>query len=389
MADAARQHLDPITVLVADDEDNVRDVLSAVVASDSGLRLVGAVEEAEAAIQLAAAEQPDVALVDVRMPGGGGLRAAREIARHSPPTRVVAISAYEDVDTVLAMLRAGARTYVAKSDSTDEILRAIHRVVEQAEGPSTEVDRVVRAFDDWKDHEVRRPSLVELRRARLEKALQPGVLSARLHPVVDLASAAVVGAEAVPACEGRTSENPDSWFADAQTIGMLPRMELAVVRLAVRLIDGIPDHAWLALRLSPATLESPELMEAIEGVPADRIVVQLTEQAPIVDPDALDQAIGRLRAAGMRLAIDDMGTGIVSLRRLLRMCPDFVKLDSTLTSRIDDDPTRQALVGALASIAADRGATVIAKGIVTASAARALVQLGVGLVQSRVGDVRE
>ena len=110
-----------IKVLVADDEETVRDVLEALLGSEPEIDMIGAAADSEL---------PDVALVDVHMPGGGGTRAAREILRRSPPTKVVALSAHEDVSTVLTMLRAGAVGYVVKGDSTDEILSAIHRTVE-------------------------------------------------------------------------------------------------------------------------------------------------------------------------------------------------------------------------------------------------------------------
>jgi len=128
-----------IKVLVADDEESVRDVLEALLESEPEIDLIGAAADAETAIELACSRLPDVALVDVHMPGGGGPRATREILRRSPPTRVVALSAHEDVSTVMTMLRAGAVGYVVKGDSTDEILSAIHRTVE---GKSSVTERL-------------------------------------------------------------------------------------------------------------------------------------------------------------------------------------------------------------------------------------------------------
>ena len=72
---------DPIRVLVADDEETVVDVLRALIGSDPSLRFVGAAHNAEDAIEMTARERPDVVLLDVRMPGGGGLRATREITK--------------------------------------------------------------------------------------------------------------------------------------------------------------------------------------------------------------------------------------------------------------------------------------------------------------------
>ena len=115
--------MDRIRVLIADDEESVLDVLSALMAAESDLEIAGSARDAETAIQLATREQPDVAILDVRMPGGGGPRAAREILRRSPASKIIALSAHEEVDSVLEMLRAGALGYVVKGDSTDAIVQ--------------------------------------------------------------------------------------------------------------------------------------------------------------------------------------------------------------------------------------------------------------------------
>src|SRR4029453_15304829 len=79
-------------------------------------------------IAMAERDRPDVALVDVKMPAGGGPRAAREIGRLSPTTRVIALSAFEDRPTVLEMLRAGAVGYLVKGTAAEEIVGSIKRV---------------------------------------------------------------------------------------------------------------------------------------------------------------------------------------------------------------------------------------------------------------------
>ena len=374
----------PITVLVAEDEPQVREVLEALIATDSGLRFVGAAEEAEAAIQLAANEQPDVALVDVRMPGGGGVRAAREIVRRSPPTKVIAVSAFEDAETILSMLHAGARFYVSKTDPTDHILEAIHRAVDDGEQPKNEIERIVRAFDDWMDRRGDRPSLDELRKARIAEVLEPGNLRVRFERVADLSSGAVVGEEAIPEFLGNANRSAVELFADAQAVDMLTRLELTFVRAALDALKGIPDDRWMSLSVSLATAGSAELLDLLSEAPADRVVLQLTELEPVDDRARLERAINRWRASGVRIAIDDVGPGIASLRDLVRIRPDFVKLDTSVVRGVEDDLSRQRLVRALLSIAEDLGSTVIAKGADTATAVETLVRLGSRLAQGSV-----
>ncbi|MDP9304276.1 MAG: PAS domain S-box protein, partial [Actinomycetota bacterium] len=128
----------PIRVLLAEDEEPLRSAISDLVMSEPGLEIVAAVGDASEAIGLATATMPDVALVDVRMPGGGA-QAAKGIRGVSPGTQVVALSAYEDKATVLEMLRSGAVAYLVKGVSPAEIVEAIRRAARGQASLSAEV----------------------------------------------------------------------------------------------------------------------------------------------------------------------------------------------------------------------------------------------------------
>jgi signal transduction histidine kinase len=128
----------PIDVLVADDDDSVRTALSEMIQDEPSMRLVAAARDACEAIELSARHRPDVALLDVRMPGGGS-HAARGIKTRSPDTRVLALSAYEDRATVLDMLRSGATGYLVKGASAEDVYVAIQRCVRGQSALSGEV----------------------------------------------------------------------------------------------------------------------------------------------------------------------------------------------------------------------------------------------------------
>jgi PAS domain S-box-containing protein len=124
------EDLEPaIRVLIAEDTKPVREALSALVASEPGFDVVGIAADADEAIELAVAESPDVAILDVRMSRGGGPRAAGELRKRSPRTRVLALSAYEDRATVVEMLRCGAVGYLLKGAEPSEIVEAVRRSV--------------------------------------------------------------------------------------------------------------------------------------------------------------------------------------------------------------------------------------------------------------------
>lgn len=117
----------PVQVLIADDEPPLREAICELIADDPGCVVVGQAGNAEDALGLIAEHSPDVALVDVKMPLGGGLRVAQDVQLSGARTRVIALSAYADRGTVTKLLRAGAVGYLVKGASSAEIIEAIHR----------------------------------------------------------------------------------------------------------------------------------------------------------------------------------------------------------------------------------------------------------------------
>ena len=116
-----------IRVIVADDAPSLREALCDLLSSSEDIEVVGDAADADEAVALALRERPDVVLVDVKMPGGGGPRAAREILSTLPETKVLAVSAYEDRRTVLDMLREGAVGFVVKGTPAKELIDAVRR----------------------------------------------------------------------------------------------------------------------------------------------------------------------------------------------------------------------------------------------------------------------
>lgn len=117
------------TVLVADDDDDVRDALAELIGGDPDFEVVAVAASGDAAIALAAEHRPDLAVLDVRMPGGGGPAAARGIHEVSPATRIVACSAYDDSAARSLMDAAGSIAHVAKGAGLDSLLSTLRRAI--------------------------------------------------------------------------------------------------------------------------------------------------------------------------------------------------------------------------------------------------------------------
>ena len=110
---------------------------------------------------------------------------------------------------------------------------------------------------------------------------------------------------------------------------------------------------------------------------AKRIALELTEHARVDDYEGLSRVLTPLRDQGMQLAVDDAGAGFASLRHILQLQPDIIKLDMTLTRHVDADGARRALAAALITFAGEIGASIVAEGIESEREIDALVGLGV------------
>ena len=217
------------------------------------------------------------------------------------------------------------------------------------------------------------------RRTEIEGRLDPIVAEGGpvvlLQPVVDLATGTRVGAEALsrfPADWGRT---PDVVFAEAHSVGMGDALELQALERAAEHLDRV--GGYVAMNVSPATVLTPACGELLRRLPLDRVVLELTEHDAVEDYDRLSAALAPFRAAGLRLAIDDVGAGFSSLRHIVVTAPDVIKIDRSIVTGLATDRVLATLVGSLVTFAHGCGARVVAEGVETAEDATALRALGV------------
>jgi EAL domain-containing protein (putative c-di-GMP-specific phosphodiesterase class I)/putative methionine-R-sulfoxide reductase with GAF domain len=226
--------------------------------------------------------------------------------------------------------------------------------------------------------EVEPGNLIAVRDA-VEHLCRPGTVSAVVQPVVRTADQLIVGYEALARMPTLPARPPDWWLARAGEVGLRSQLEIACLQAAVAL-GPTPDDRLLFVNLSPSLLADPLALDLLDQLP-DRLVIELTEQEAVEDYDALRRDLVPWLSRGVRIAIDDTGAGYSSLRHVIELTPDFLKLDRELVRDLDSDRNRRALVSAVAAFASEVGTSVIAEGVETATELGVLRDAEVDLVQ--------
>jgi EAL domain-containing protein (putative c-di-GMP-specific phosphodiesterase class I) len=183
------------------------------------------------------------------------------------------------------------------------------------------------------------------------------------QPIVALDSREVVGYEALSRFASAPHRGPDEWFAEAHDVGLGPELELFAIRLACERSHAIPEEMFMAVNVSPVTAERPELLALLDDCSVDHVVLEVTEHARVDDYPRFRVAIQRVRERGAQLAVDDAGAGFASLRHILELDAELIKLDGSLTRSLEMDPRRRSLASALIEFGHESGASVLAEHI--------------------------
>lgn len=202
------------------------------------------------------------------------------------------------------------------------------------------------------------------------------------QPVVDLSRGVVAGYEALARFAGPPDAPPDRWFAAAHEAGLGPALEARVLSAALGARSRIPPDCFLAVNASADAVVSSEVGDVIGRAGDLRgVALEITEQTPTRDAERLDAALEPIRAAGATLAVDDVGGGFSSLKRILALRPGLVKVDRDLVSSIDRDEAKAAAIQMLGVFASRIDAWLLAEGVETLGELDRLLALGIPLAQ--------
>lgn len=185
------------------------------------------------------------------------------------------------------------------------------------------------------------------------------------QPIYGLEDDVMLGVECLSRFDIEPRRTPDLWFQAAHLAGVGVELELRAVENALAALECFPAPLFFGINASPELISSGRLGPVLDRVDLSRIVIEITEHATVADYAALLRALEPWRARGARLAIDDAGAGYASMRHILSLRADVIKLDMSLTRDIDTDPSRRALARGLISFAHEVGSHITAEGVET------------------------
>jgi EAL domain-containing protein (putative c-di-GMP-specific phosphodiesterase class I) len=232
--------------------------------------------------------------------------------------------------------------------------------------------------------DVTTPSTEETARETVEAVLaDPTLIRPVFQPIVDLRRSAVQGYEMLARLANDPSGTPPQWLAAAERHGLVNALEASLVAAGIHAREHLPRGTYLSINVSPGALVSPDVRAVLDAAPGglDQIVVEVTERKAVDDYDELATVLDRARAAGARVAVDDAGAGYSSLQHVLRLRPEYVKLDRGLIADADADPAKLALIEAVGLFAGRLDAALVAEGIERRAEQETLAGLAVPLGQ--------
>jgi PAS domain S-box-containing protein len=221
-------------------------------------------------------------------------------------------------------------------------------------------------------------------RGRIEQVLADRALTTVWQPIFSLADGGIVAVEALSRFPSEEHGPPDRWFADAFGVGLGVELETLAVECALDTASQFPEEVHISVNVSPTTVAHGRLAAVIAAgpIPARRIIIELTEHVSIENYERVARGLDGLRREGARLAVDDAGAGFASFRHILRLRPDIIKLDQSITRGIPSDRGRRALASALVMFATQMGSmTVTAEGVETEDELMTVSTLGLDAAQ--------
>jgi EAL domain-containing protein (putative c-di-GMP-specific phosphodiesterase class I)/ActR/RegA family two-component response regulator len=321
------------------------------------------------AIELAATMSFDAIVSDICMPDVDGRELLRTIRARDLDVPFVFLTGSPDLASAVEAIEYGAFRYLLKPVSVEELGAVLKHAV------------------GWRQlARVRREAALELDgrsiadRAGLEARFDSAVakLWIAMQPIVSWRTRRLLAFEALTRSDEPSLRSPADLFDAAERLDRTAELGRAIRAKIATLVPSAPEGATLFVNLHPSDLEDVELIGGRDPLTAHagRIVLEVTERAALDGVKGLTSSVGRLRALGFRIAIDDLGSGYAGLSSVAILEPEVVKADMSLVRGIETSPVKQKLFASMAVLCDELGIQLIAEGIETPVERDRVVSLG-------------
>jgi EAL domain-containing protein (putative c-di-GMP-specific phosphodiesterase class I)/ActR/RegA family two-component response regulator len=364
-------------VLIIDDEPAVLRVIGLLL-ERNGFAVASA-SNARDGLSLLAEKGFDVVLSDIIMPELSGLDFLRELRQHDLDVPVILMTAGATLDSALDAIEYGASQYLLKPVEPDALITSVGRAA--ALGELARMKRTALAVQAGK-------AIPYGDRQTLEAVLTRtfATIRAEFQPVVSLKRKSVLGYEALMRCDETLFASYGALLIAAERIGWRTALSKTIYQRIAQDCSDMPEGALLFVNIHP--LDAQESLLTGSGAPlepiAPSVVLDVRESVAGEQLTALAAALPRLRGAGFRIAIDNVGTGTTGLDIVGRLAPDFAKLDRSAYAGIEKDATRQRTVRAIYAMFASLDVPLIAEGVESAAERDALLAAGADLAQGNL-----
>jgi EAL domain-containing protein (putative c-di-GMP-specific phosphodiesterase class I) len=239
---------------------------------------------------------------------------------------------------------------------------------------------VIGTSANGKEFDLLDPSDVNWREALENACSNLDAISPVYLPVVELKARAVRGYELLARFSGGPAAPPSMWFESAAKLGLTAPLERRIMRAGFVTADALPKGAFVAINITAEALLSSQIQQLFEQRERyDNIVLEVSEQD--TQQPGVAEALKPFRAAGGRLAVDDVGSGFCNLRDVLTLKPDILKVDRAIVRGVNRDTVKSAIVEGLGRMAARLDIPLLAEGIETREELAELERLDVPLGQ--------
>ncbi|MER5173679.1 sensor domain-containing phosphodiesterase [Thioclava kandeliae] len=214
----------------------------------------------------------------------------------------------------------------------------------------------------------------------MQKLIEQNEFQTNLQPIIRLPQREVCGFEALTSFSDHPGTT-EQVFSHAKHLDLISSLEERAAIQAAQFIPTLPHKCFLALNFSVSSIEDLDFTTIFSPEDRKKIVIEVTEHEKVDDYGKFLAAVGRMRKIGLRLAVDDVGAGFASLRHVMHLKPDIIKLDRSFCDAIDKRSGQRGLIKAILDYATNYGAELLAEGIETEMDLAAIQAIGVTMAQ--------